>query len=226
VRSRCSISHLTFFRMAKFVWIFASHSKCIEVRHATLFTDSDFYIGCSSASIHIQIEGGSIDPYTPHTRLTVNYKDTETRSRNSEATLEPSVTVKSSGVEGNVTFGKRSLDAGSQSEFRRSYVGEERRLAPVCTGNGVTWRLDPATQTHAVRDFLFCNLHVFAECRFTGKWRSGSIKVHPSDVTFYDSSRRPWTPTKSLLKWFSLHRAKRKLFRPRGVTVKFSEGTQ
>src|SRR5690242_7511852 len=57
--------------------------KCVPVRHEGLVAHADFYIGCTSASVHVEIEHGLLTAYTPDTHLSVNYKETESRTRTS-----------------------------------------------------------------------------------------------------------------------------------------------
>jgi len=198
--------------------------KYIAVRSKGFIAHADFYIGCTSASVQLDVEGEEIKEFTQGMELTVNYRDVERRTRDSKACLEPSFEFKVAETEAKVAAGSVSLESGHESVFERSFAFAERFLAAVDTGRSVIWRLDPPTQAQAVRDFLFCNLHLYAVVTSTSGENRGKITVRPADVRFYGPDRRPYSDTTSLLLLYQLWRARRLMFRPHGVEVAFRQG--
>lgn len=199
--------------------------KYIAVRRKKLLSQADFYIGCTSASVQIDIEGEKINAFTPGKALTVNYKEVERRTRTSKAALEPSGEFKSGAGETKLSIGGISLESGGEAVFESSFAYSERYLEAVNLGSGVIWRLDPPRRKPVVRDFLFCNLHVFVVCTDSSGRSRGRIHVRPSDLRVYGPDRRPYEKAKSLMLLCLLLKTKKLLYRPEGIEVKFSEAT-
>jgi hypothetical protein len=196
--------------------------RCIEVRVQRGLQHADFYIGCQSAAVRVEVEGSSLTEHTQGAVLSVDYTDRMKRTRNSKMTVEPELEGKLAAGEVKAKLGGAEFEAGSESEFERSFKYDDRVLAAVCLGNGVEWRLDSPSPTLAVRDFLFCNLHLFVQGKCTGSVR-GQITVRPSDITLFDSQRRPLQRANSIILLFKLYRKRKRVFRPQGITVNFLE---
>jgi hypothetical protein len=196
--------------------------RCIAVRVQRGLLHADFYIGCQSAAVRVEVEGSSLTEHTQGAVLSVDYTDRMKRTRNSKMTVEPELQGKLAAGEVKTKLGGVEFEAGSESEFERSFKYDDRVLAAVCLGNGVEWRLDSPSPKLAVRDFLFCNLHLFVQGKCTGSVK-GQITVRPSDITLFDSQRRPLQRANSIILLFKLYRKRKRVFRPQGITVNFLE---
>jgi hypothetical protein len=199
--------------------------KPIEVRHKEAFalTEADYYIGCTSASIEIEFDSDLVESHSTGAAFKVAYKHSETRKRSSTTKIEPSVELSSAIGDVTVSAGSSSYEAGNESVFETSFAYEERDLAAVAAGKSVKWRFDPPSGDKAVRSFLFCNLHLFAICGAAQGRQNGAMSIKPSDISVFGPDRRSFAKTKSILLLFALYRAKRRIFRPRGITVRFEE---
>jgi len=196
--------------------------KCVAIRCKEGLRLADFYIGCQSAAIKVEVDEGILSDHTQGTCLSVDYKDSIKRTRNSKVVVAPTLKAKAAGAEIEATCGSVELEAGRESAFERSFKYEDRVLAAVCLGSAVEWRLDSPAEP-AFRSFLFCNLHLFVRGNFNGKGAAGRISVRPSDLTFFDPHRKPLEQSKSRLLLFKLWRKRRKVFRPQGVVISFRE---
>lgn len=197
--------------------------KCIAVHRQGWLDQADFYIASTSASVQIDFEAAQINACTPCMELTVNYTDTKKRTRVSHPAMEPSAEFKSAALEFKVAAGAVSFESGRESIFQSSFAYAEGYLGAVNLGNSVIWRLDPPRRIPVVRDFLFGNLHLYAVCTDNPGASRGQMTVRPSDVRFFGPDRRPYPKAKSFWLLYSLFKARRSIFRPRGIAVKFSE---
>jgi len=198
--------------------------NAIPVRQETVLRSADFFIGCCSAEIQMTADQCTFQSYTAAVHLTVAYKASETHTRSSRVVVQPHVSVKSPYGKVEAGVGEICFEAGRESTFETSFSSEERILAPLLVGSTIKWRFDPPNVLNAVRDFLFGNLYLFAVCNYHGDI-CGSISVRPSDITFFDPSRRPYGRKRSILMLCKLWIARRKVFCVRGITLQFREAT-
>jgi hypothetical protein len=145
----------------------------------------DYYVGSTGARVLFETFDGKVGDYTKGSPLKVNYENSFTRSRISDAKIAPEVGREDS----SLSIGEISFSKDITRTFKTSFSGNERVLSDIDLGYGVEWELKlPGGQ--AIRDYLIGNLFLYAESTWNCKSKGGRIVLRPSDILFFDSERR------------------------------------
>lgn len=187
---------------------------------------ADWYIGSTGAEIYLEAFGGIVgENHTKGKPLQVNYKSTETWERKSAFTLAPEINIKSTSASAKAKLGDIVFKANSERRFESSFTCEERVLAHIHMENSVRWNIDLPKGGKAVRDFLFGNLYLRAECAWHDGPCHGRVTVRPSDIRFFDEERhaRPMGYLANLSMRFTLFRRGTKIENLNGLTIKFTD---
>jgi len=194
----------------------------ISVRRGTI-THVDYYIGSTGAEIIIEATKGTIHDHTRAAKLDVSYSNSSKIWRKAGLNLAPAVKVKIESKEIESKLGTISRDAADEKLFTATFSSEERFLAPVLIGDTIKWTITLPRGEKVIRDFLIGNLYLFAKCTWKSAIKSGSVSVHPSDVRFFDSNRRPIGSMRSILMQYVLWKRSVKIRNIDGFRITYRE---
>ncbi len=199
--------------------------KPVRVQRGNL-PRADWYIGSTGAEIYLEVIGGIVkDNHTKGKTLQVNYKNTETWERKSAFTLAPEIGIESTSASVKAKLADIVFQANSERNFESSFSCEERVLAHIHMENSVRWNIDLPKGGKAIRDFLFGNLYLCAECVWNDGPCHGRITVRPSDIRFFDEERnaRSIGYLANLGMLYTLFRGGIKIENLNGLTISFTD---
>jgi hypothetical protein len=197
--------------------------NAVSIYREGKLNEADYYIGCSSAEIVVRTITGMVGNYSPGVTLSTQYKGTSKATRTCTVTLQPGFKHKVDKNETELSLGSVSLAAGAESVFEYSFASEERVLAPLFAGRSIRWRLDSPLNPSIIRDFIFGNLYLFADCSWPKGPRRGQVAVRTHQVSVFGPNRRmlPWQ--KAILLRYKLRNCVKAVRARRGFAVDFVE---
>lgn len=167
------------------------------------WVDGHWFVACRSALISLQIDEGTILDHTGETSIQFHYKLHSSRDTEVGGKIEP--TVKVGPEDAQTEFSIVSLTAKKRdtTSGQIDYDGKEDELGVSASANSVTWDYSIVRGKRAIRDFLFCNLPLSADCKPRFKRLKGSIELLPSIFNF-DRDKQQMSGTKSFLMQLTL----------------------
>lgn len=116
--------------------------------------------------------------------------------------------------------GEIGVESTGTREGEAEYTSNENPLAVVNKGDAVIWQESMVRGEKAVRDFLFGNLKLWAQCKWADKNQVGRVRLHTS-AFFFDDQKRRLSGWKALLMEFTLAERNVKIPNRDGVEVQF-----
>ena len=159
----------------------------------------DFYIGSTGAEISIEAAAGRVLDHTQPAVLEVNYSNSSTRTRKAALTLKPALKAKTGGSDIDASLGSIARESGQERSFTAEFACEERVLGVRVFDDQILWTITLPRRESVISDFLAGNLYLFAECKWFGLPRAGTVSVRPSDVRFFDDNRKALGKVRSLI---------------------------
>lgn len=163
----------------------------------------NWFVACRNALINLQIDTGTIVNRTQETSIQFHYKIDSSSEKEGGAEFKPAVKVGPEGAETEVSIISLTAKKKDKSGGQIDYTGKENELSVSSLTNSVTWDYSIVRGKRAIRDFLFCNLPLWAECKPKFERLSGSIELIPSIFNF-DRDKQQMSGTRSLLMQLTL----------------------
>jgi hypothetical protein len=177
-----------------------------------------WYLGSTGAEIELQAVRGKITGHTEGSQITVKYTTKSGKDKKFTAKIEPSVKV---GEDVEISAGEISVESTGTREGEAEFISKENLLAVVNRGDAVVWQESMVRGEKAVRDFLFGNLKLWAQCKWSDKSQIGRVRLHTS-AFFFDDQKRRLSGWKALLMEFTLAERNVKIPNRDGVEVQFA----
>lgn len=174
----------------------------ISVKNLTSITD--YYLGSTGAEIELNIEKGKIVDHTHDTTLNVTYTNSVSFKKDKAINIKPKVSVKINQFQSDFFLSEINRSHNEEVNFSTSFNSEERVLIARHLGNNIKWNITLPRGEKAIRDFLIGNLYLFASCEIFSEKICGYIKIHTSDVRFFDDQKRVLSKNKSVFMLFYL----------------------
>ncbi|HEX4486570.1 MAG TPA: hypothetical protein VH088_09910 [Terriglobales bacterium] len=167
------------------------------------WVDGHWFVACRSALISLEIDDGTILDHTGETSIQFHYKLNSSSDTELGGKFEPTVKVGPEGAETefsivSLTAKKRDKDGG-----QLDYDGKEDELGVSAFANSVTWDYSIVRGKRAIRDFLFCDLPLRADCKPKFKRLRGSIELMPS-IFYFDRDKQQMSGMSSFLMQLTL----------------------
>jgi hypothetical protein len=163
----------------------------------------NWFVGCRSALISLQIDDGTILDHTGETSTQFHYKIDSSSDMEAGAEFKPTVKVGPEGAETEVSIVSLTAKKKDKSGGQIDYTGKENTLSVIDFANSVTWDFSIVRGKRAISDFLFCKLPLSADCKPKFKHLKGSIELTPSIFNF-DRDKQQMSGTKSLMMQLAL----------------------
>jgi hypothetical protein len=183
----------------------------------------NWFVACRSALISLQIDEGSIVDSTGETSIQFHYKLDGSSETKVGGEFKPTVKVGPEGAEAEVSIVSLTAKKRDKSGGQIDYTGKENELGVSAFANSVTWDYSIVRGQRAIRDFLFCNLPLRADCKPKFKRLSGSIDLMPS-IFYFDRDKQRMSGMKSLLMQLALAFRKKNPSSPAKSPVLNQEG--
>jgi hypothetical protein len=183
----------------------------------------DIEAGVTGIEVSVVLDGGQIVKSSEGTEIEVKYTGKTGVTRASEVTLTPFLKEEAGTSKREIGLGSIKLSAGTERVYEFSFQATERVIAPVVTQRTVTWRIDMPRAEHAIRDFLFGNLYLYADARWSETSIAGTIGTRPTDVQLFGRDRRPIGALKQLVIWARLLKSRTKVPGMDPTTITFRE---
>jgi hypothetical protein len=182
-----------------------------------------WFAACRSALINLQIDEGTIVSRTEGASIQFHYKIDSSTDTEQGAEFKPTVKMGPEGAETEVSIVSLTAKKKEKSGGQIDYTGKENTLEVSGSANSVTWDYSIVRGKQAIRDFLSCNLPLWADCKHPGKSLHGTIELMPSIFNF-DRDKEQMSGMKSFLMQLTL--AFRKSFQddPEKAAVLNQEG--
>jgi len=187
------------------------------------FAPNDYYVATTGGSARLSASNAELVEYTRGSSLAVQYGVRAERKVEGHGKLAPELKGKVGAMD--LEFKPGSVEHATQSTLSSGvkFASEEMPLVPIYQGDAVEWRIDSHRGEKAVRDFLAGNVYLEATFRWKTVTKSGSAHVRPSDISFFDHSRRQLSSCKSILMRFALWRKGIDIAHCNGIEVTFVE---
>lgn len=163
----------------------------------------NWFVACRSALISLQMDEGTIVDRTEKTSIPFHYKIASSSEKEVGAGFDPKAKMGPEGAETEVSIISLTAKKRDKSGGQIDYNGEEDELGVSGFANSVTWDYSIVRGKHAIRDFLFCNLPLSADCKPKFKRLKGSVELLPSIFNF-DRDKQQMSATKSFLMQLAL----------------------
>ena len=167
------------------------------------FMRGHWFAACRSALINLQIDEGTIVSRAEETSIQFHYKIDSSSETERGAEFKPTVKAGPEGAETEVSIVSLTARKKDKSGGQIDYTGKENELSVSGFANSVTWDYSIVRGKRAIRDFLSCNLPLWADCKHPGKSLHGTIELMPSIFNF-DRDKQQMSGTKSLLMQLTL----------------------
>ncbi|MEM9298932.1 MAG: hypothetical protein AAGA64_11135 [Bacteroidota bacterium] len=196
----------------------------ISVRRGSV-TVKDFYIGCMGAEIALSLnpDKGVLLEFTEGCSLNVNYTNQNSYQRSATVSLVPEIKSENGKNKTDIKLGSLQYIASKQATFSASFSSDERLLAPIKLGNAIKWTITLPRGEKAIRDFLIGNLYLFAVYGSLEQAVSGNIYAKPSDITFFDDTKRALGTKKSIIMRYILYKRNIDISNADGLKIQFKE---
>lgn len=194
------------------------------------FHRGHWFVACRSAMVTLQTSDGKVLGHTKEISEEFEYKNENSTGWEIGAEIKPTAKVGVGGAD--VEVGGVGVDAKKKKKHvgEYGYTGKENLLSVTGYENSVVWDFSMVRGEHAISDFLFCNLPLWADCKPQAKPLHGTIELLPSIFDF-DQDKRKMSEVGSFLMQITL--AFRKAFRTSpekapilnqdGITLSFGE---
>lgn len=151
------------------------------------FGSGFWYFASTGAHIELRASGAKILSHTEGSRIVVKYvlKTENTKSLN--AKIEPKVKLLE---DAEFSVGAVGTDRTVVHGGETVFISHENPLAVVETQEAVSWQYSMGQGHKAVRDFLFGNLKLWADCKWPGKNRRGRVRLRCSSFFFDEENKR------------------------------------
>jgi hypothetical protein len=149
-----------------------------------------WYAACRGAQVELRTLRGDILSNTPPSTLEFTYhKDTSIEKERSFE-LKPKAKIEAGPVKGEASGpGAKSRRKSATSEGF-DYTGRENELSAAATSRRVSWQMSMVRVDHAISDYLFGNLPLWAECESNAKPVKGAVRLLPSIFSFDEDKRQ------------------------------------
>jgi hypothetical protein len=188
-----------------------------------LLAPSDYYIATTGGTVAVTAPDAELVNHTGPNRVAVQHDVSVERETTGSRKLVPE-------LKGKLGATDLGIKPGSIERARRNtqvsgikFMSEEMLLASTNFGDAVEWRIDCHRGEKAVRDFLVGNLYLEATFRWRTVTKSGKLECQPSNILFFDNSRRQLSQRASLLMWFVLWEKRIEPANRGGIEVTFVE---
>jgi hypothetical protein len=194
----------------------------IVIRRRRL-TTSDYYVATTGGTVAVRGLNAKVVEHTGPDLVAVQCDVSVVQEIAGSRKLVPELKGKLGATELEVKPG--SVERGEKSTVASGikFASEEMLLAPTNLGDEVDWRIDSHRGEKAVRDFLVRNLDLEATFRWKTEIRSGTVRACPSDISFFDSSKRRLSKKASILMRYVLWKKGVRIANVNGVEVRFVE---
>ncbi len=208
-------------------------SDCLRLRLNVVFqpiairrgaiAPNDYYVATTGGSATLSAPIAEVVDYTGPSSVAVQHDVSAGREIGGYQKLVPELKSKLAGAE--LEFKPGSVERATKSSFSSGikFASEEMVLVPISFGNAVKWQIDSHRGEKAVRDFLAGNVYLEATFRWKTATKTGSVHVRPSDISFFDGSRRRLSSRASILMRFVLWRNGIDIAYRDGIEVTFTE---
>jgi hypothetical protein len=169
----------------------------------TKLTGGMLYASCQGASIRLEVLDQKVIRFTEAASVQFEYTESTTKTRTGSVELKPEIEVSAGPVKAKVGGLGAKGEASKEKTGGYSYRATEDRLAVASDPTFVSWQIDMVRGEHAIRDFLFGNVVLSADCKSMVSPFKGSVKVSP-DVYRFDRNKKKMSDTQSLLIHFLL----------------------
>lgn len=174
-------------------------------------------VGSTGAEIECRAEGAAISGHTAGSKISVKYKITKGKDKKVGVTFEPSVEV---GEDVKFTIGEVGFEGKTSAEGEAEYESHESPLAVIEKGDTVVWQQSMTRGEKVVRDYLFCTLKLWAECKWGGSKKQGHVRVRNS-AFFFDQEGARLPGWKALLMEATLAMRDYEIPNRNGIEVQF-----
>jgi len=174
-------------------------------------------VGSTGAEIQFRAEGAAIGGHTEASQIYVKYRIAKGRERTITAKIEPSAEV---GKDVKLSVGELGLERKASAEGEAEYESHESPLAVIEKGDTVVWQQSMTRGEKVVRDYLFCTLKLWAECKWGGRSKKGQIRLRNS-AFFFDQEGARLPGWKALLMEATLAMRDYKIPNRNGIEVQF-----
>ena len=191
-----------------------------------LMAPADYYIATTGGTVTLRAPDADLINHTGPNRVAVQHDVSVERETVGSQKLVPEMSGKIGGTGLTVKPGSVERTAKTVLSHGVKFVSEEMLVAPTNLGNAVEWRIDWHRGEKAVRDFLVGNLRLEATFRWKTVTKSGILRFRPSDISFFDNSRRQLSERAKILMWFVLKTRGFHVAYPDGTAVTFVEASE
>lgn len=188
-----------------------------------LLERSNYYVGTTGGTVVVRAPDADLVDHTGPSSIVVQHEVSSGREVTGARKLVPELGGKLGAMDLEVRPGSVELARKSTLTTGTSFVSEEMILAPINLRDAVEWRIDSHRGEKAVRDFLAGNLHLHATFRWKTDSKRGSIRACPSDIAFFDSSRKRLSNRSSILMRYILWRKGIRIANCDGIELTFAE---
>jgi hypothetical protein len=182
-----------------------------------------WYFASTGANVELQATGARVVDNTPASAIEFTY--TNNASTNSKTTIafKPKADVEAGPLKINVSGPEATLDKKHGTSTSFEYSGQENQLSVAKAGATVVWQISMVRENHAISDFLFCNIPLWADYESKANPLKGSVRLLPSIFSF-DEESRPLSVIQSFLMQVTLAlRKKVQVINQDGIEVSFKD---
>lgn len=169
-----------------------------------LVSRTDYFVATTGGSVKLSAPDAEVVDHTGPNRIEVEHDVSVGRETTGSLKLVPELKGKIGATDLEVKPGSVEHATKNTLASGIKFASEEMLLVPINLGDAVEWRIDSHRGEKAVRDFLAGNVYLEATFRWKSVTKRGSARVRPSDISFFDSSRRRLSNRASILMRFVL----------------------
>jgi hypothetical protein len=177
----------------------------IAIRRGML-APSDYYVATTGGTVRLKANSAEIIDHSDPERVAVQHDVTTESGTTGSRKLVPEFKAKLGATELDVSPGSAEMGTKRTSASSIKFASEETLVATTNFGDAVEWRIDSHRGEKAVRDFLVRSLILEATVRWRTETKSGIARARPSEMSFFDNSRRRLSRRASIMMMYVLWR--------------------
>ena len=187
----------------------------IAIRRGWL-TRADYYIATTGAVVKVEAANSEVISHTGPTTITVDYDAKIEKEKSNQQKFEPELKGKFSAMDLEIKPGALQRERKITLSSGVKFSSEEMLVAPTNLGDAIEWRIDGHRAEKAVRDFPVEDVALEVTLRWKTASRRGKVQARPSEVSFFDSSKRRLSRMQSIMMVWVL--------KQKGITVQHLDG--
>ncbi len=194
----------------------------IEIRRGWC-TRADYYVATTGGTVKVEATNSEVINYTGPSRVEVEYDASIGGQTSGVRKFEPQLKGNLGAINLEIRPGSIERDSTKTFSSGVKFSSEEMLLAPTNLGDAVEWRIDSHRAEKAVRDFPVEDVALEVMLRWKTSIKSGTVQARPSEVSFFDNSKRRLSKFQSIMMAWVLSQRGIKIMHLDGFQVKFVE---